>query len=134
MECKPELFINSKVCRIISYIRNKDITEWDKLILCLLCGNVEYELKTCIKPQIYMMIIYSEGNETPVDVFFKQTALINNINSIEGESLLIRNMSNEGILASFELIHILSNERDQIFSENYISQLEKFGLNKIFER
>ena len=49
---------------LLRYIQGKNINSFDKLILSILCGNVEFELRTDVKPDFYIESLFRNYGDT----------------------------------------------------------------------
>tara|TARA_Y100001936_G_C16014557_1_gene635693 strand:- start:782 stop:1186 length:405 start_codon:yes stop_codon:yes gene_type:complete len=113
---------------LLRYIQDSNVTSFDKLILSILCGNVEFELRTPIKPDFYIESLFRNYGDTLLKKIEKITKECNITDEGPLEDIIVSNLSDEGILAIFELIHIAVNYRNLEYSECLIRHIENLDV------
>ena len=113
---------------LLRYIQDKNITSFDKLILSILCGNVEFELRTDVKPDFYIENLFRNYGDTLLKKIEKITKECNITYEDLLEDIIVSNLSNEGILTIFEMIHVSVNCRNLEYSECLIRHIENLGI------
>ena len=113
---------------LLRYIQGKNITSFDKLILSILCGNVEFELRTDVKPDFYIESLFRNYGDTLLKKIEKITKECNITDEGPLEDIIVSNLSDNGILAIFELIHIAVNCRNLEYSECLIRHIENLDV------
>ena len=113
---------------LLRYIQDKNITSFDKLILSILCGNEEFELRTTIKPDFYIESLFRNYGDTLLKKIEKITRECNITDEGPLEDIIVSNLSNDGILAIFELIHVSRNCRNLEYSECLIRHIENLDV------
>ena len=119
---------SKKEYSLLQYIEAKNITSFDKLILSILCGNVEFELRTAIKPDFYIESLFRNYGDTLLKKIEKITKECNITDEGPLEDIIVSNLSDNGILAIFELIHIAVNYRNLEYSECLIRHIENLDV------
>ena len=113
---------------LLRYIQDSNVTSFDKLILSILCGNVEFELRTAIKPDFYIESLFRNYGDTLLKKIEKITKECNITDEGPLEDIIVSNLSDNGILAIFELIHIAVNYRNLEYSECLIRHIENLDV------
>ena len=113
---------------LLRYIQDSNVTSFDKLILSILCGNVEFELRTVIKPDFYIESLFRNYGDTLLKKIEKITKECNITDEGPLEDIIVSNLSDNGILAIFELIHIAVNYRNLEYSECLIRHIENLDV------
>jgi hypothetical protein len=113
---------------LLRYIQDKNITSFDKLILSILCGNVEFELRTDVNPDFYIESLFRNYGDTLLKKIEKITKECNITYEDLLEDIIVSNLSNEGILTIFEMIHVSVNCRNLEYSECLIRHIENLGI------
>jgi len=119
---------SKKEYSLLQYIEAKNITSFDKLILSILCGNVEFELRTTIQPDFYIESLFRNYGDTLLKKIKKITEECNITDEGPLEDIIVSNLSDNGILAIFELIHIAVNCRNLEYSECLIRHIENLDV------
>ena len=113
---------------LLRYIQDSNVTSFDKLILSILCGNVEFELRTTIQPDFYIESLFRNYGDTLLKKIEKITKECNITYEDLLEDIIVSNLSNEGILTIFEMIHVSVNCRNLEYSECLIRHIENLGI------
>jgi hypothetical protein len=113
---------------LLRYIQDSNITSFDKLILSILCGNVEFELRTDVKPDFYIENLFRNYGDTLLKKIEKITKECNITDEDPLEDIIVSNLSNDGILAIFELIHVSVNCRNLDYGECLIRYIENLDI------
>ena len=113
---------------LLRYIQDSNVTSFDKLILSILCGNVEFELRTAIKPDFYIESLFRNYGDTLLKKIEKITKECNITDEGPLEDIIVSNLSDKGILAIFELIHIAVNCRNLEYSECLVRHIENLDV------
>ena len=113
---------------LLRYIQDKNINSFDKLILSILYGNVEFELRTSVKPDFYIEKLFSNYGDTLLKKIEKITRECNITDEGPLGNIIVSNLSNEGILAIFESIHVSRNCRNLEYAECLIRHIEILGI------
>ena len=113
---------------LLRYIQDKNITSFDKLILSILFGNVEFELRTSVKPEFYIENLFSNYGDTLLKKIEKITRECNVADEGPPGNIIVSNLSNEGILTIFESIHVSRNCRNLEYAECLIRNIENLDV------
>ena len=113
---------------LLRYIQDSNITSFDKLILSILCGNVEFELRTDVKPDFYIENLFRNYGDTLLKKIEKITKECNITEEGPLEDIIVSNLSNDGILAIFEMIHVSVNCRNLDYTECLIRHIENLDI------
>ena len=112
--------------QVVKFLAQKNITDFDKTLICILCGNMVYNYND-VKPESYLYALLKDDNpddniEDITQEWFQK------LESKEFVSIR-KEFSREGKLAACELAHEIT-KKDFILANRFLIELNKILFTK----
>jgi|MDSV01.1.fsa_nt_gb hypothetical protein len=112
--------------QVVKFLAQKNITDFDKTLICILCGNMVYDYND-VSPESYLYALLKDNNpdeniETMTRKWFQK---------LENKDFISirREFSKEGKLAACELAHEIT-KKDFIIANKFLIELNKIIFRK----
>lgn len=112
--------------QVVKFLAQKNITDFDKTLICILCGNMVYDYND-VRPESYLYALLKDNNpdeniETMTRKWFQK---------LENKDFISirREFSKAGKLAACELAHEIT-KKDFILANKFLIELNKIIFRK----
>ena len=112
--------------QVVKFLEQKNITDFDKTLICILCGNMVHNYND-IRPEAFLYYLIRSNNpkanvENMVKEWFEK---ISNQDFVS----IRKEFSREGTLAACELAHEIT-KKDFILANRFLIELNKIIFSK----